>query len=331
MAYIYRKAVGSKEYYYLRASARKGTRIVAKDISYLGSTLDEVRESLRKIPESTLRKAHRTIQRFLESNTYLEKAKALKLKTTPFFDKAILEEVEACKLHWQNVFRRKDKRTQQEFMKSFAIDFAFNTTSIEGNTITLKQAHLLLSEDLTPKGKTLREVHDVQNTERVFLRLLEGIPALTHESIIEMHGELMRDVDKRVGYRTEDVHVVRSNFDSTPAPYIRTDMGLLMKWCIDNASKLHPFALAVIFHHKFEKIHPFFDGNGRTGRMLLTSILLKDDYPPLIVRRRNRAVYLGALSKADKAELTQAKPEQYRPLIEFMATELIQSYWNAFL
>src|SRR3989338_3019823 len=198
MAYIYRKAVGSKEYYYLRASARKGTRIIAKDIAYLGSTLDEVRASLHKIPQSTLRKAHKTIQLFLESNTYLEKAKELKLKTTPFLDKTLLEEVEACKLHWQHASKQRDRRTQQDFIKKFAIDFTFNTTSIEGNTITLKQAQLLLSEDLTPKNKTLREIHDVQNTERVFLQLLEQVPELSHETIIQIHGELMRTVDQRV-------------------------------------------------------------------------------------------------------------------------------------
>ncbi len=331
MAYIYKKVVGGKPYYYLRASARKGTRIVAKDIAYLGSTLEEVRTSLHKVPPSTLRKAHKTIQRFLESNTYLERAKELKLKITPFLDKALLEEVEACKLHWQHVSKQRDRKTQQDFIKRFAMDFAFNTTSIEGNTITLKQAQLLLSEYLTPKDKTLREIHDVQNTERVFLQLLEQAPDLSHEIIISTHGELMRNVDPRIGYRTEDVHVVHAKFDSTPAPYVKTDMGLLLKLLKENESKIHPFALATIFHHKFEKIHPFFDGNGRAGRMLLNAILLQHGYPPLIVRKRNRAAYIDALGKADKAGLTQTKPEHYKLLIEFLATELIQTYWDAFL
>lgn len=331
MVYIYKKMVGGKPYYYLRASARKGTRIVAKDIAYLGSTLEKVRASLHKVPQSTLRKAHKTIQRFLESNTYLERTKELKLKTTPFLDKALLEEVEACKLHWQHIAKQRDKRTQQDFIKRFAIDFAFNTTSIEGNTITLKQAQLLLTEDLTPKDKTLREIHDVQNTERVFLQLLEKVPGLNHETIIQMHSELMRNVDPRIGYRTEDVHVVHAKFASTPAPYVKTDMGLLLKWLKENKEKLPHFVLASVFHHKFEKIHPFFDGNGRAGRMLLNTILLQHGYPPLIVRKRNRVAYLDALGKADKADLTQMKPEHYKLLAEFLATELIQTYWGAFL
>ena len=331
MAYIYKKTVGDKEYYYLRASERKGTRIVAKDIAYLGSSLDEVRIALKKIPQSTLRKAHKTIQRFLESNTYLENAKALKIKTSPFIDKSVSDEIEACKLHWQHTIRQRDKRTQQEFIKNFAIDFAFNTTSIEGNTITMKQVQLLLAEDLTPKGKTLREIYDVQNTERVFLQVFETTPLLTSESVIQLHSNLMRNVDSRIGYRTEDVHVVRAKFESTPAPYVKTDMDLLLKWCQKNGASIHPFALACIIHHKFEKIHPFFDGNGRAGRMLLNTILLQNGYPPLIVRKRNRAAYLDALSKADESDLTHAKPQDYTALVEFMATELIQTYWNSFL
>ena len=65
--------------------------------------------------------------------------------------------------------------------------------------------------------------------------------------------------------------------------------------------------------------------------MIINAILLKEGYPPLIVRKRNRTEYLEALSKADKADLTASKPEQYQKLIEFLAVEMIESYWNNFL
>ncbi|MEK6823267.1 MAG: Fic family protein, partial [Nanoarchaeota archaeon] len=130
-------------------------------------------------------------------------------------------------------------------------------------------------------------------------------------------------------YRTADVHVVRSRFDATPAPYIRTDMDLLFKWL--RKEKEHPLVVASIFHHKFEKIHPFFDGNGRVGRLLLNALLLKNGYPPLIIRKRNRNDYLDALRKADDADLTTATPKSYKQLIEFLAQEYVDGYWNNFL
>ena len=331
MVYIYKKTIGNKEYYYLRASKMEKGRMITKDIAYLGSTLEEVKKSLNKIPKAQIRVAYKKINKFLESNKYLKEAQKLKIKQTLFLDKSLLEEIEACQLHWQKIFKKLDKKTQEDYFKGFIIDFAFNTTSIEGNTITLKEASMLLTEQRTPKNRTLREIYDIQNTESVFMKLLEEKKGLTHEFIIQMHKELMANTDFRHGYRTSDVHVMHSRFEASPAPYVSTDMDILINWYNENKNKLHPFILACIFHHKFEKIHPFFDGNGRTGRMLMNFILLNANYPPIIIRKRNRAEYLETLSRADGAGLKDIPAKSYKPLIEFSANEYTDNYWDVFL
>ena len=171
MVYIYKKIVGGKPYYYLRASERKGKRVLSKDIAYLGSSIAEVRKSLNKKEfKDKIRKAYKTIHSFIESNHWLEKAKELKLKKDIFLGEK-LEEIESCKLHYNDVFKKLDEITKKEILKNFVIEFAFNTTSIEGNTINLEQARNLLVDGLTPENKTLREIYDLQNSERVFLRL----------------------------------------------------------------------------------------------------------------------------------------------------------------
>ncbi len=331
MAYVYKKKAGTKEYYYLRVSKRKGNKILAKDVAYLGSTLEEARKALDKLPAKTVRAAYKTITKFLESNTFLAQARKLKLKQTPYLPKDILEHVEACHLHWQKVVQKRDPRTREEQLKNYAIEFAFNTTSIEGNTITLKEAAKLLTEQITPKNRTLREVYDVQNTERVFFRLFENPCKLTHDAIIHLHQELMQNIDPRTGYRTGDVRVIHARFKATPTPYVKTDMDLLLKWYDDHKQTLHPFVLASVFHHKFEKIHPFFDGNGRTGRMLMNAILLHAHYPPAIIRKKSRPTYLDVLSKVDAAGLEEKTPNIYKPLVKFTATEYTDTYWNNFL
>src|SRR3989344_5350174 len=266
MVYIYKKKAGERTYYYLRASKRKGDKVIVKDIAYLGSTLDEVKNSLEKPNKYSpqIRKAYRSIHNFLESNKYLEKAKKLKLKMDPLLG-GRLAEIEACKLHYNSEFKRQQSLTKEETLRNFIIEFAYNTTAIEGNTIKLAEARNLLEEGLTPKNKSLREIYDIQNTRKVFL----------------------------------------SFFKATPFPYVRTDMDLLLRWYDDNKAKFHPLALASIFHHKFEKIHPFMDGNGRTGRMLLNYILLRNDYPPLVIKTRDRRNYLAGLGEADRGGLTQ--------------------------
>ncbi|MBS3073118.1 hypothetical protein J4477_04750, partial [Candidatus Pacearchaeota archaeon] len=82
MVYIYKKIVSGKPYYYLRASERKGKRIITKDIAYLGNSIEDVKKSLERLSKykKEIRKAYRNINLFLESNYYLEKVKYQKLK-----------------------------------------------------------------------------------------------------------------------------------------------------------------------------------------------------------------------------------------------------------
>ncbi len=332
MVYIYKKTIGNKPYYYLRVSERKGKKIIVKDIAYLGSSIDKTKSSLANLTKykGKIRKAYKTIHNFLESNHYLEKVMEKKLKHDPYLGKK-LPEVEACKLHYNNVFLKNDEATKNEILKNFVIEFAFNTASIEGNTITLKEARNLLEEGITPKNKTLREIYDLQNTEKMFFDLLAKKEELGHDLIIGVHSGLMENIDARRGYRTSDVRVIRANFESTPAPYVKTDMEILLKWYFSNKEKIHPVVLASLFHHKFEKIHPFMDGNGRTGRLLLNYILMKRYYPPLIIHRKFRQNYLEALREADKAELTKFSKDIYAKLIQFTIDEMKDYYWGLFL
>ena len=175
MAYIYKKPIGNKNYYYLRASEKKGKKSITKDIAYLGSSIGEVKINLDKLSKykDKIRKSYRTINYFLESNQYLDKAKSLKLKKDNFL-KDKTDEIKACIIHYKNNFNKLDKTTKSETLKNYVIEFAYNTASIEGNTINLKEARNLLNEGMTPKDKTLREIYDLQNTEVVFFELLNN-------------------------------------------------------------------------------------------------------------------------------------------------------------
>lgn len=333
MVYIYKKIVGGKAYYYLRASQRKGSRIIAKDIAYLGSSISEVKENLEKLSvfKDKIRKAYKSINYFLESNSFLEKVKALKLKKDKFLNNKS-DAVEACRLHYEKNFRKLDELTKNEVYKNYLVEFAYNTASIEGNTINLEEARNLLNEGITPKDKTLREIYDLQNTERVFFNLLKTSPdnSLSHDIIISIHDNLLENIDARKGYRTTDIRVVRSNFDASPGKYVKTDMNLLLEWYNKNRNSIHPVALALMFHHKFEKIHPFMDGNGRTGRMIMNLILMSNIFPPIIIHKKTRKEYLEAMREADNSDLW-AVNEDYADLIDYGADEFIETYWSLFL
>src|SRR3989344_3524874 len=226
MVYIYKKVIGNKPYYYLRASERKGNKVIIKDLAYLGNSIEAARKALNNPRfKDRIRKAYKTIHNFIESNHYLEKVNSLKLKKDIFLDKK-LPEVEACKLHYNLTFKKNEEITKREILKNFIIEFAFNTTSIEGNTITSQEARNLLEEGLTPKNKTLREIYDLQNTEKVFFDIIKLNEELTNEVITRIHSALMETIDTRRGYRTTDVRVIKAKFKATPAPYVLIDMNL---------------------------------------------------------------------------------------------------------
>lgn len=331
MVYVYKKLVSGKPYYYLRVSKREGKKVVTKDLAYLGSDINNVRKEINNLSKykSEIRKAYRKINIFLETEYYKNKVISFKLKEDIFLEKQLIE-LEAIRLHYINNFKKQDLITKKEILNNFIINFSYNTTSIEGNTITLKEAQNLLEEGKTPKDKTLREIYDLQNTQRVFEKLVDSKVKITHKFIEDLHKELMLNIDNRIGYRIKDVKVFRSHFESTPGSYVKSDMDLLLKWYNENLKKLHPFVLAVIFHHKFEKVHPFMDGNGRTGRMLMNVILMNNNYPPMIISRKDRSEYLDCLSSVDDINLIQID-EKYEKLIRFVVSGMTNFYWNIFL
>jgi len=333
MVYIYKKIIGEKPYYYLRMSKKVKEKFIVKDIAYLGNDASILQKNLDNLSsyKKEIRNSYRNIKNFIESEHYLNKIREKKLKEDPYLKRKFLEEIEAVKSHYVSEILKLDEKTKQEVYKSFLIDFAFNTTSIEGNTITLKEAERLLNENLTPKNRTLREIYDLQNTEKVFFEILNKKNDIDHDFIISIHDNLLENIDERNGYRTKDIRVFKSRFDTSPGQYVKIDMGLLLKWYKENKKKFHPFVLAGIFHHKFEKIHPFYDGNGRTGRMLMVYILLINGYPPILIRKSMRGKYLDAMTIADSSNLFEPNSDNYEPIINYLAEEMVENYWNNFL
>jgi len=335
MAYIHVKRIGNKNYYTLRISIRKGSRVITKDLCNLGSDLSKVNlENLEKKYKTEIRKSYKTIKKFLESNYYLEKAKKLKHKKNSYYNKKQLLNIEAIKEHLNKKFLKLNVLTQKEHYENFLINFAVNTTSIEGNTITLKEADRLLREGIIPKNRTLREAYDLTNTKKVVNFLMDEKPNLSLGLIEEIHDMLLDNIDNRKGFRDHDIHILGQPFKPSPARYVKADLKLLLDWYNKNKKKIHPLALATFFHHKFESIHPFSDGNGRTGRVIMNHILFSLGYPPVIISRRFRKKYLDCMNLADKAlknNLTSISLEHHHNLLDFIYTEFKSSYWDNFL
>ena len=324
--YVEKKKIGNHAYHYARISVRCGKTIKTKTIAYLGKdsmTHKEINEKMKKIPKKVIAASYRALKTMASSTT---------AEITPqFLTVEQLKKISTIKKEFSNKIALPDKKLIEDMFKDFKTNYVYNTNAIEGNTLTLEETQLLLNENKTPEGKDLREIYDHLNEKETFDYILKEKPEINVALIINLHTLLLNKIDtRRGGFRTHDVHVFGADFETTEARYVTTDMNLLLKWYHQHQQKLHPLILAALFHEKFERIHPFYDGNGRTGRMLLNLILLRKSYPPLIIKNKDRKEYYRVLSLGHKGDLTGIQSEHYKALVTFCYTQLLTTYETIF-
>jgi Fic family protein len=324
--YVEKKKIGNKRYYYLKISARSGNKTKTKTIAYLGKepmTKQQIKEKVQAVLKSKIEAAKTALKEELKES--------IGDINTKFLSKKQLERLKEIKKDFIKKLKNSDKKLLEDMFKDFKTDYIYNTNAIEGNTLTLEETNLLLNENKSPEGKDLREIYDHINEKETFDYLLKEKPKINTDLIIKIHAALLKNIDKRIGsFRKHNVRVFGASFETTDAKYICTDMNILLKWHKKNKRRLHPLILASIFHEKFERIHPFYDGNGRTGRMLINLILLKNDLPPLIIKNKTRKEYYQVLTLGHKADLTKIEPDYYKEIVKFCYKQLLDTYEKIF-
>ncbi|PIN81556.1 hypothetical protein COV11_01745 [Candidatus Woesearchaeota archaeon CG10_big_fil_rev_8_21_14_0_10_30_7] len=304
--YIEKKKIGSKSYFYLKESERKNGKVKTKTIAYLGKSPMNKKELKKKI-------------------------ETIKEKTNEkFLTKKQLEELEKIKKNFASKIKKLDVKLVEDMFKDFKTHYIYNTTAIEGNTLTLGETNLLLNENKTPEGKDLKEIYDHINEKETFDWLMRTKPKLNLNLIINVHSKLLKNIDNRTGIRTHNVRVFGATFETSDAKYIRIDLELLMNWYKDNKNKLNTLILSAVFHEKFERIHPFYDGNGRTGRMISNLILLNSNFPPLIIKNKTRLKYYQSLSKGHESNLTETDIQKHKAIVLFFYKQIIDTHKEIF-
>jgi Fic family protein len=308
--YLERKTIHGKKYFYLKQSQRQDGKVQTRTIAYLG-----------KKPLNRAELRHKI--------SLFSRQPALPETMLLFLDRAQLEKLRQVRQSFASQRRTLDKQLLAEMFRDFKTYYIYNTTAIEGNTLTLEETNLLLNENKTPEGKDLREIYDHLNEREVFDFILKEQPELTLKTIVDLQARLLKNIDLRTGFRRHNVRVVGAEFTPTEARYVLTDMKLLLRW-YQQQKKIHPLIVAAVFHEKFERVHPFYDGNGRTGRMILNLLLLRQGFPPLIIPKAARKEYYRVLSRGHQAGLTRLSPEHYREIVQFCYRQLLATYEKVF-
>ncbi|MEA3559965.1 MAG: Fic family protein, partial [Candidatus Thermoplasmatota archaeon] len=196
--------------------------------------------------------------------------------------------------------------TGENRYETFISRFTSDSTKIEGNTLTLRETAGLLFDRITPSSKELREINEVINHKEAFDHLLCYEGDISRKFILKLHELAIRDtlpedLDGEIGrYRSLQVYLRGVDW-IPPAPEdVSKDMKELLSWYTRNREKVHPLVLASYFHVGFETVHPFVDGNGRVGRLLLNFILHKHGYPMVNIPAIRRFEYYEHLEKGQK-------------------------------
>ncbi len=261
-----------KRYYYLQHSFRKKGKVITKE-SYLGT---EIPEDIEKRKETFLRQ-------HLESEAF--------------------KKLDSIKTAYNQEWKRIPPSIQKKMLVDLSIEFTYNTNAIEGSTITLEETEELIKHRMAPH-KDIRDIQETIRHSELFFRIIKRPEPISNETILQWHKELFSDTKPDMAGRYRDYLVRVGPYLAPDWQDIKRLMNEFLQWLSTNSGSMHPVELAARAHYKFEKIHPFGDGNGRTGRLIIAIILQKADYPPLIIEYKRRMSYYKALSKKENDFLT---------------------------
>jgi Fic family protein len=183
----------------------------------------------------------------------------------------------------------------------------WGTNAIEGNTLTWKDVERLLLEDLSVGNKPMRDVLETLQHESTYRGLLlRKDQPITMQTVLELHESVFKGVKADAG-RWRRVNVRITGSAHTPPrmeKVVREMEALLKEYDSRDMQGVEVFLLGAWLHLGFESVHPFSDGNGRVGRLLLNLHFLKHNWPPVHILPPDREVYLSAIERGQSSDLS---------------------------
>jgi Fic family protein len=188
--------------------------------------------------------------------------------------------------------------------ESLSIEWTYNSNSIEGNTMSLRETQMVIQEGITIKGKSLREHFETHNHDKAIDYLYSIVNDdynLRSIDILSLHGLVLRSIEDDFAGRIRNggVRITGANFNPPNANKVPDLLDELIDFINTNPLQLNDIELATVFHHKLVWIHPFFDGNGRTVRLAMNLLLMRSGFPPAIILKNDRKKYYEALNQAN--------------------------------
>jgi len=214
------------------------------------------------------------------------------------------------------------------------VELTYSSNAIEGNTLTRLETAEVIERGVSAviKGKSLKDQLEAINHAKAveFIRILakekRGHQYITEADIKTIHKIVLAGIDDEWAgrYRESEVFIKGANVQFPISRDVPYHMIEFVQW-LETQQGFHPVRVAADAHFKFVSIHPFVDGNGRTGRLLMNLILIINGYPMAIIRNEDRTQYLEAVYIGQtKKDLTP-----FYSVIENAEERSLNAYLNA--
>jgi Fic family protein len=218
------------------------------------------------------------------------------------YDDKLLFDIELLSIKINNLMEVKE--LEEAILTEFAKEFIFNSNNIEGSRIPAEEVKKII-ESGNSRHQNTNEVREVYNSIEAIKYIQKGFK-FNISSIKKLYYILTKDLLMQNGEPYprgfKIANNVVNNMETIPSNMVIPRLTDLLEGYKKNKRKTHPLKLAMDFHLTYEHIHPFMDGNGRTGRLIMNKILMSQKYFPIIIYSRNSRAYFNSISKGLKGK-----------------------------
>ena len=284
MVYVDKIKSGKKTFYYLGKTIRIGKNKWKKIRIKLGEKEPTKKEVGKKLKELRLEE--------------------YKIYNKDYLGADKLEIIDDFKEVYNNHRKTIPKTIAEKEEADFLIRFTYNSNAIEGNRLTLRDTYLIIKEKQIPSGAPPKDYNEAINGREAFEFVKRYKGKLTIEFLEKLNEILTQNTGVVYPGRVRFFPVKIEGSDHIP-PEPEAVRPLLKKMILfydKNKRKIHPFVLACLIHAQFVEVHPFEDGNGRTGRALMNWILMQAGYPKMFVPVKLRQKYYEGIDLHNKKD-----------------------------
>ncbi len=286
MVSIVIKRIHGKEYLYLVDSIRKGKKIIQKTIKYVGA-----KRPIRKEEFESMKLSYKNkdwiINEYKDQLSYADHQEMKKASET-----------------YQEHLQKLDSVSKEKEKQKFLSQFIASSNAIEGSTLSAKETYDFLFEDIVPKNHTKKELFMASNLLEAWKYVeknYQHFPA--HKDLKKLHALVNKNIedDETLG-QYKKVQNYIGDVLTTSYLFVEEKMKKLLSWIKQAFRKVNNFEVAFQSHVQFEIIHPFIDGNGRAGRLLLNWLLMMKKVSPLAISEKRRGDYISALENSRRGK-----------------------------